>query len=86
MNSTEQPAVAGPVEPTLGQPTERARRAAAVLAERGWSVSCHNCGTYPPRYARYCDQCGEPVRNFGSSTLDDLEAAIAAAVDCGLVE
>jgi len=67
--------------------TERAKRAAVVLAERGWSVaendgvSCHKCGADLMCNARYCYQCGEPVHNFTCSTLDDLEAAIAAAVD-----
>lgn len=87
MNETTQPAVAGPVEPTVRQHTERARRAAVVLADRGWSVtendgvSCHKCGTDVLRDARYCYQCGDPVRNFTQGTLADLEAAIAAAVD-----
>lgn len=87
MNETTQPAVAGPVEPTVRQHTERARRAAEVLAARGWSVtendgvSCHKCGADVIRDARYCYQCGEPARNFTGCTLDDLEAAIAAAVD-----
>lgn len=81
------PAVGAPVEPTVMQHTERAKRAAAVLAERGWSVtendgvSCHKCGHDLLRDARYCYQCGEPVRNCTRGTLDDLEAAIAAAVD-----
>ena len=44
-------------------------------------VSCHKCGHDLLRDARYCYQCGEPVRNFTRGTLDDLEAAIAAAVD-----
>ena len=86
MSRIEQ-AVAGQVEPTVRQNTERAKLAAAVLAERGWNVmendvvSCHKCGADLMRDARYCYQCGEPVRNFTRSTLDDLEAAIAAAVD-----
>ncbi len=69
------------------QHTERAKRAAAVLAELGWSVnendgvSCHKCGHDLLRDARYCYQCGEPVRNFTRGTLEDLEAAIASAVD-----
>jgi primosomal protein N' len=80
-------AVGSPLEPTVRQHTERAKRAAAVLADRGWSVtendgvSCHKCGHDLMRDARYCYQCGEPVRNFTRGTLDDLEAAIAAAVD-----
>ena len=87
MSEMTQPAVAGPVEPIVRQHTERAKRAAAVLSERGWSVtendgvSCHKCGAELMRDARYCYQCGEPARNFARGTLDDLEAAIAAAVD-----
>lgn len=53
--------------------TERAKRAAAVLGKRGWSIAEHD-GTI-------CHQCGVPAHNFTSSTLDDLEAAISAAVD-----
>jgi hypothetical protein len=66
--------------------TERARRAAAVLAERGWSVTdnggmtCPRCGADVQRNARYCCQCGEALRTLSHDTLSDLEAAIAAAM------
>jgi hypothetical protein len=87
MKEQTQPALAGQVDRHVRQHTERAKRAAAVLAERGWSVtendgvSCHKCGAELMRDARYCYQCGEPARNFARGTLDDLEAAIEAAVD-----
>lgn len=72
---------------SCGNHEDRARRAAAVLAERGWSVadtdgaSCHRCGADVLQDARYCCQCGEPVRNVSRGTLDDLEAAISAALE-----
>lgn len=68
--------------------SERAKKAAAVLYERGWSVgesegkSCARCGHDTVKGGRYCYNCGEPLHpEHGDDTLRDLEAAIAAAVD-----
>lgn len=68
--------------------TERAKRAVAELERRGWSLSdeyskdCIKCGGEMPAGSRYCAQCGEKAAlNFDATTLEDIEAAIAAAVD-----
>jgi predicted amidophosphoribosyltransferase len=43
--------------------------------------SCTRCGHLLDRKARYCSQCGEKVRpDLTQTSIDDLEAAIAAAM------
>jgi len=73
--------------------TQRAMRAAEVLRRRGWQMDsddsvyrldkgCVACGHLMPADSRYCPQCGTPVLDgFASSSLEDIEAAICAAVD-----
>lgn len=67
--------------------TDRAKRAAAVLLERGWSIdslaltkACHACTAELENIHRYCWQCGAmrpPC--FADDSLQDIEAAIKAA-------
>lgn len=68
--------------------SERAKKAAAVLYARGWSVgdtvgkSCARCGHETVKGGRYCHRCGASLHPaHDDDTLRDLEAAIAAAVD-----
>lgn len=68
--------------------TDRAKRAAQVLESYGWQLddtyiqkTCATCGHYENEPGNYCRQCGHklPV-HYGGSTLDEIEAAIAAAL------
>lgn len=73
--------------------TARAQRAAEVLRARGWDVDecddyngqsykpCLHCDERLPITARYCSNCGAktPVY-FSELSIDDLEAAIQAAL------
>ena len=65
--------------------SERAKRAAEELERRGWmlfedtNLNCVACGKTLARSARYCHQCGYKV-GPASVTLEDLEAAIVAAL------
>jgi uncharacterized Zn finger protein (UPF0148 family) len=69
--------------------TTRAERAAQELARRGWEMcdelkkNCPTCGTTSLYHgARFCPQCGAKVPAiFDSSVMDDLEAALVAALD-----
>jgi uncharacterized paraquat-inducible protein A len=71
--------------------TKRAELAAAELARRGWDVGespglthCHNCKCEVHARDNYCAVCGEKLPAvFGQSSLDDIEAAIVAAVGAG---
>lgn len=71
--------------------TKRAELAAAELARRGWDVGestelmhCPRCmGEVHARH-NYCATCGEKLPGvYGQTSLDDIEAAIAAAVGAG---
>ena len=66
--------------------TERANRAAAVLAGLGWALDetygkqCLTCRSDMPTGSFYCAKCGtKAVASPSRSTLDDLEQAISAA-------
>ena len=72
--------------------TERAKRACEELRKRGWQIDdtsddvklareCHVCRTQLLNESRFCHRCGSKVsETFDSSSIDDLEAAIAAAL------
>ena len=71
--------------------TERAMRAAKELMRRGWQIDtgddstldkeCTKCGFQMRADSRFCQNCGTQVTVSASeSALDDIEAAIAAAV------
>ena len=66
--------------------TERAKRAAAELTNRGWSMdeglnkSCAVCHAEMATWMRYCPTCGAKVPTvFAAGSLADLEAALVAA-------
>ncbi len=72
--------------------TERAKRAASELIRRGWQVDtsedseldrqCQQCGQQISADARFCQHCGTRVtHSVAQSSLDDIEAAIAAALE-----
>jgi uncharacterized OB-fold protein len=73
--------------------TERAKRAANELARRGWQVDiddagigldkdCPQCGHSMRSTARYCENCGtRAIGEVSTTSLDDIEAAIAAALE-----
>jgi predicted amidophosphoribosyltransferase len=72
--------------------TERAKRAAKLLISRGWQLDspdgsmldkdCPNCHQQIRSDSRFCSNCGSTVPwYFNNSSLEDLEAAIAFAVD-----
>lgn len=71
--------------------TERAKRAAQELMRRGWQIDtsddseldkeCTQCGYQMRADSRFCQQCGtRVVTDASESSLDDIEAAIAAAL------
>ena len=69
--------------------TKRAELAAAELARRGWMIEssepavlyCPRCSTEVSSSHSFCFSCGERLPDvFGQSSLDDIEAAIAAAI------
>lgn len=73
--------------------TARAQRAAEVLRARGWDVDeyengevqsfkpCMHCAESLPITARYCSNCGARTPgSFAECSIDDLEAAIQAAL------
>jgi hypothetical protein len=66
--------------------TERAKRAAAELERRGWSMDagmdkeCNVCSSQIQIYMNFCPQCGTEVpASFADGTIADLEAALVAA-------
>ena len=70
--------------------SERAKRAAEVLKLRGWQIEnsdgsqmdkqCTQCGYQMRADSRFCQNCGTRVtHSFDESSLNDIEAAIAAA-------
>lgn len=73
--------------------TERAKRAAEELKRRGWQVDeidedgkldkeCQQCGYQIRADSRFCQNCGtRVVVGTAEGSLEDIEAAIAAAVD-----
>ena len=68
--------------------TERAKKVAEELEKRGWSMrddntkECYVCGYELGLGIRYCPQCGtKKLATFDATTIEDLEAAIAAAMD-----
>lgn len=72
--------------------TDRAKRAAEELKRRGWQMDksddseldkeCQQCGYQMRADSRFCQNCGtRVVAGVAESSLDDIEAAIAAAVD-----
>jgi len=68
--------------------TKRAELAAAELARRGWDVgestaykTCMQCKHEADGGDNYCAVCGEKLPTvWGKSSLDDIEAAIVAAL------
>ena len=72
--------------------TKRAELAAAELARRGWDVGestglmhCPRCKSEVHARDNYCLTCGERLPGvFGQSPLDDIEAAIVAALGAAL--
>ena len=72
--------------------TKRAEFAAAELARRGWMIDtseqavlcCPRCFTKVKPSHSFCYSCGERLPDlFKQSSLDDIEAAIVAAVGAG---
>jgi rRNA maturation endonuclease Nob1 len=76
--------------------TKRAELAAAELARRGWEIDgsetveamkdCAKCGAEIDIEHKYCPHCGEKSHvlvAFAQSSLDDIEAAIVAAMGAG---
>jgi len=72
--------------------TKRAELAAAELARRGWMIDsseqavlyCPRCSTEVKPAHSFCYACGERLPDvFGQSSLDDIEAAIVAAMWAG---
>ena len=70
--------------------TKRAELAAEELARRGWDLSensdtfCTVCRRVHKHTDNYCPACGtKRGTSANSSALDDIEAAIAAAVGAG---
>lgn len=68
--------------------TERAKRAMEELKRRGWGMRddyekhCNVCDYLVSSSFKYCPQCGnEMPANWSAETIEDIEAAIAAAVD-----
>lgn len=72
--------------------SERAKRAAEELSRRGWQIdtsddseldkACHQCGYQMRSDSRFCQNCGTRIlTGIAQGSLDDLEAAIVAAVD-----
>ena len=73
--------------------TERAKRAAEELLRRGWQLDtsddsaaldkeCQQCGYQMRSDSRFCQNCGtRVVVGVADSSIADIEAAIAAAVD-----
>ena len=75
--------------------TKRAELAAAELARRGWVVEsderavlyCPRCSTEVSSSHSFCFSCGERLPDvFGQSSLDDIEAAIAAAMGAAIAD
>ena len=71
--------------------TERAKRAAEELIRRGWQIDtsddseldkqCLQCGYQMRSDSRFCQNCGTRVEHApAESSLEDIEAAIAAAL------
>ena len=70
--------------------TKRAELAAAELARRGWDISensdthCNTCGRLHKHSDNYCPACGtKRATPPNASALDDIEAAIVAAMGAG---
>ena len=73
--------------------TERAKRAAEEFRRRGWQMDmdgdeqlldrpCQQCGYQMRSDSRFCQNCGIRVElSVAQSSLADIEAAIAAAMD-----
>lgn len=68
--------------------TKRAVRAALELSRRGWCIhednskEFHVCSYNIESSMRFCPQCGAKIpHSHEDSTIIDLEAAIAAAVN-----
>jgi len=69
--------------------SEHAHRAAKVLEQRGWDLNdydekyCPTCDKRRSPYDKYCSECGTKLANRNSWLIDDLIAAIDAAVNGG---
>jgi len=73
--------------------SERAKKAAEVLRQLGWQIDrpdddgeldkeCHQCGYQMRNDSRFCQNCGtKVVHGVAQSAIDDLEAAIVAALE-----
>lgn len=71
----------------MSEPTQRAIKAAEVLMSFGWDITspsivrCKKCNTEIIHDGSYCHRCGDKVQVVPMSTLQEIERAIAAAVD-----